>query len=181
MRLRQRIAIALTAAVLPGLAFAQQASLREFFAESEYSFPSATAPVPFGPDSAASRYAAEPEDKFWSPAMEARILEEIEKERSQGLVMRRTDVECRSSTCVVLLVHATSNGSEGTLSDLTDNLKQRLGFASISTAERSIPLVLGDEGDATGSGRSSTFVSGYFEIVLIGGVNANLQARQGFQ
>jgi hypothetical protein len=181
MRICLHISIALTSALLPSLAFSQQASVREILTESEYSYPSAKAPVPFSPDSAASGYAAEPEDRFWSPAMEARILEEVEKERSQGLVVRRADVECRSSTCVVLLVHATSNGSEGTMSDLIDNLKQNLGFASVSTAERAIPLVLNDGSDTTRSARSSTFVSGYFEIVLVGGINENLQARQNSQ
>jgi len=177
MRLKMRTAIALAAVLLPGLAPSQEISLHEFFSKVEYSYPAAKAPAPFSAESAGSRYSAEPEDRFWSPEMEARILEEIEKERSEGLVVRGTEVECRSSTCTVVLVHATSNGSEGSVDDLTDKLREGLGFQSVSTAEAQIPLQLQVDTDE-GPRVTTTFVQGYVEIVLIGGINANVQARE---
>jgi hypothetical protein len=38
--------------------------------------------------------------------MEARILEVVEAERDQGLLIRRAEVECRTSTCALMLIHA---------------------------------------------------------------------------
>jgi hypothetical protein len=172
MRPLPLLSITLTALLLPCSAFAQERSARELLAAAEFAYPSAKVPALFSPESPTSAYAAEPEDPYWSPEMEARILEAIEQERARGLVVRRTDVECRSSTCAVLLVHAISNRSEGSVQGLIDTLRQDLGFVGVTTAEAEIPLQFVEEGEAAdGVVRrvvKTTFVSGYVELVLSG-------------
>jgi hypothetical protein len=87
--------------------------------------------------------------------MEASILLQLDKAREQGLLLRRADVECRSTACALLLVHATPAAA---VRDLTNTLRQSLGFAGISTAEKNIPLV---------KDGSTSFILGYAEIVLM--------------
>ena len=176
MRLTTSLPLALMTALLPGLALSQNMTMREIFQQAEIAYPSSQALALFSPESASSDYAGEPEDRNWAATMEARILEQIELERSEGLIVRRIDVECRSSTCAVLLLHATSNGSPGTVRDLTQSLRENLGFAGVSTAEKLIPLMTTVPADVSGRAVQSQFISGYVEIVLLGGIGTNLQA-----
>jgi hypothetical protein len=86
--------------------------------------------------------------------MEARIVLEIDKARDGGLLLRRSDVACRSTTCAILLVHATPGSA---VNDLTNVLRDSLGFGGLSVASREVPLV-----------RNGTawFILGHTEIVL---------------
>jgi hypothetical protein len=108
--------------------------------------------------------------------MEARILEEIERELNEGLVVRRTDVECRSTTCAVLLVHATNNGTDGSIQDLAESFRERLGFVGVSRSDKLIPIQFVVETDPGQTVTTTSFVSGYVEIVLVRGPDSNLQA-----
>jgi hypothetical protein len=162
--------------LLPCTLSAQVTSLQDIFTKAESAYPSSSAPALFGPGSAAAEYSAEVEDKTWAPAMEARILEEIERERNEGLVVRRTDVECRSTTCAVLLVHATNNGTDGSIQDLAESFRERLGFVGVSRSDKLIPIQFVVETDPGQTVTTTSFVSGYVEIVLVRGPDSNLQA-----
>lgn len=178
MRSTTSLPLALIATLLPGLALCQNMTTREILTAAEIALPSSRAPAPFSPESTSADFAAEIEDRNWAPSMEARIIEEIDKARAAGLIVRRTDVECRSSTCAVLLVHATGNGSGASVRQLTQSLRENLLFAALRTADKQIPLQY-TVASGPNQGRTGTqFISGYTEIVLVGGIDTNLQASE---
>lgn len=93
-------------------------------------------------------------------------------------MFRKADVECRTSTCDVMLVHTASNGSEGSVADLVASLRQALGFVTTRTDVKQIPLQFTDDSEPTRRVIRTIFASGYHEIVLMGGTNAHAQARE---
>jgi hypothetical protein len=141
--------------LLHGTASAQgEVDRLQTLAAAELAYPSSEVPPLFSPGSASSRFAQEVENRAWSAEMEARIVLEIDKARDGGLLLRRSDVACRSTTCAILLVHATPGSA---VNDLTNVLRDSLGFGGLSVASREVPLV-----------RNGTawFILGHTEIVL---------------
>jgi hypothetical protein len=137
MRTIPAISISLLVFLLPFQGSTQEDLRHDALAAAEFTWPSSKAPSLFGPDSISSRFAAEGEDRFWSPVMESRILAEIERAREDGLVLRQTDVECRTSTCALLLIHATPQSA---VNDLASSLGAALGLTEVDRAATSIPL-----------------------------------------
>jgi hypothetical protein len=164
----------LMAWLLHSQASAQLSSALEILTEAERVFPDAKVPELFGPGAASASYAEEAEDRNWSADMEARILAAVEQERDQGLIIRRAEVECRTSTCALLLIHA-ANREEGTIADLKTTLRDSLGFSGVSMTSKEIPMVRG-EPTASG-GRTTWFMSGYVELILFGAVNGAVAGR----
>jgi hypothetical protein len=161
MRVQALISIGLSALFLHSPVSGQEGTHVELLAQAERTYPDSKAPKPFSTGSVSSPYAGEPEDRIWSAEMEARILAEIEIERDQGLIIRRAEVECRSTTCGVLLVHAV-NAEEGSIGDLLKAFRDSLGFVGVSKSETEIPLQ-----QTTSKGAVRTrFISGYVDVLL---------------
>ena len=134
----------------------QERDARPILTAMELAYPSSEVPALFSVGSASSVFSEEPEDRMWSADMEAQILLLFAQAQEQGLVVRRTDVECRSSSCALLLVHAVPTAA---VRDLTASLRETLDFAEVSTSEKMIPMM---------QGSAVNFMLGYSEIVLLG-------------
>lgn len=142
-------------------ALGQELTSGEFLAMAERVYPDYKAPDLFGEGSASSMFAAEAEDPVWSSEMESRILVALEQERKQGLILRRAEVECRTSTCALLLIHA-RNSADGSIGDLVKSLRESLGSTGVSVSEKQIPMQV-----ATSEGYTKTqFMFGYVELLL---------------
>jgi len=173
MRLIPSAALTLIATLIHMSASAQTGDPSEILAEAERVYPESKAPALFAPGSGSAPYAVEPEDEIWAPETESRILAELQQERDQGLIIKRAEVECRSSTCALLLIHV-ANRAEGSVDDLADALRRNLRFAGVSQTSTRIPMQ-----ERTGDGRRTTwFMLGYVEIVLTGAFKTPQAARQ---
>lgn len=161
MRNQTLSSISLLVLLLNLPAFGQELSSREFLAMAERVYPDSKAPDLFGAGSASSMFAGEPEDPRWSSEMEARILVALEQERNQGLLFRRAEVECRTATCALLLIHA-QNRADGSVGDLIKSLRESFGFSGVSVSEKEIPMQV-----TTAKGFTKTqFMLGYVEVLL---------------
>ncbi len=144
---------------------AQEMSPGELLEEARRVYPADDIPEPFSPGSASSRFSQEPVDPQWSPDMESRIRAAVAQEEEQGLIVGRVEVECRTSTCVLLLVHATDRLG-GSMSNLKRSLREPLGFYTLLEYQKNIPIAIGNQEQ---SGRARHFfVAGQLEIVLTG-------------
>jgi hypothetical protein len=153
--------LGLTALLIQAPAFAQDSDLVEFLAHAERVFPESKAPRPFGAGSLSSAYSTEAVNSAWSADMEARIFAEIDRARDNGLRLRRAEVECRTNTCAVLLVHATGSG-EGTVRNLLKSFRSTLGFGGVTKEEASVPLQYSTPDGVT----RTSFMSGYVDVLL---------------
>lgn len=162
MRFQQSVTVSLATLLLSQAVPAQDEPSGDLLAAAEAAYPAAGAPTLFGSGSISAAFAGEPKDPVWATATEARIFEAIAREREEGLVFRRADVECRYSTCAILLVHAANEG-EGSISKLVDAIRDRLGFQGTNWSEKQIPVpVAGDAGSAV----KMRFIMGHVEVVL---------------
>ena len=134
---------------------AQDISPREVLAMAEFSYPSADVPSLFAPGTASAAFSEEPEDRRWSADMEAQILLEVSEAQTQGLVLRRADVECRTSSCALLLVHASPTSA---VKDLIAALRENLDFGAVGTSDKNVPIARNG---------TTQFVLGHSEIVLV--------------
>jgi len=150
VRLGRIVFAVLISLLFEAVAIAQDLSAREVLALAEFSYPSADVPPLFSEGTT-----EEPEDRIRSADMEAQILLEVSEAQAQGLVLRRTDVECRSSSCTLLLVHAAPASA---VKDLIAALRENLGFGAVGTSEKVVPI--------SRNGKSQ-LVLGYSEIVLV--------------
>ena len=69
--------------------------------------------------------------------MRETMIAEVERARQEGLVLRQTNVECRTSTCALLLIHATPQAA---VNDLANSLGEALGLAEVDRAATLISL-----------------------------------------
>ena len=170
MRIAYTVSIGLIAMSVQSSLVAQEDELVEILAAAELAYPDAKAPELFGPGSASEAYAFEPEDPDWSAEREARILAAVDVERERGLIFRRAEVECRSSTCALILIHATGRG-DGSVGGLATRLRDSLGFAGMTLSEVEVP-VQRTVRSGTSSRTRTWFLKGYSEILLSGGGSA---------
>ena len=137
MRIALFVPIVMLVTFFESPAFAQSTTPRDLLAAAELIYPDSLAPRPFAPGSASALYAGEAEDRNWSADTEAGILEAVEIERERGLVIRRVEVECRTATCAVLLIHA-ADRSDGSVGHLIETLKGTFGFTGVSRSAKEI-------------------------------------------
>lgn len=154
-RVLRAVAFVSVVPVLPGAVFAQGNEAREILTSAELVYPSSEIPGLFSAGTTSSRFAGEPEDRAWASDMEAQILLKIQQAREQGLIYRRADVECRSTMCAVLLVHAAPTQA---VKDLTMFFRDSLGFTASNTSDKNLPL----QRDGL-----TKFILGHSEIVLV--------------
>lgn len=166
MRTSPLASFLLLSIINPATGFAQESlSAEEILADAERAYPESAIPALFGPGSDSERFAVELEDPSWSIGMEEKIHAEIAKEQERGLVLRRSDVQCRTTTCAMLLVHAASRG-EGSVEHLLASLKEQFNFAGVSRSGREIPLHVREETE-TGEVIRTWFMSGHVEVLLM--------------
>jgi hypothetical protein len=166
MRIPQLASILLISTAYSVTALAQvPLSPEEILASAEAAYPEAGIPNLFAPGSSSEAFASEIDDPSWSADMEGRIRAEIEKEQEKGLVLRRADVQCRATTCAMLLVHAADRG-EGSVGRLIASLRKDFGFAGVNQSLKEIPI---QQREVTEDGVSvrTWFVKGHVEVLLM--------------
>jgi hypothetical protein len=168
MQIAPLASLLLLSLALPATVFAQgKLSAEEILADAERAYPESRIPVLFGPGSDSAAFAAEVDDPSWSGDMEERIYAEIANEQARGLVLRRSDVQCRATTCAMLLVHVADRG-EGSVGHLVDTIRQQFGFAGLSQSSKEIPLQFSEETES-GVVVRTWFLNGYVEVLLMAG------------
>lgn len=163
---RKPFAVAAFAAALVAActAYAQETDAGSLIAAAERSFPESKIPALFGPGSLSAAFAEEAEDPSWSSATEERILDEIASQYADGLRYKRAQVECRTSTCVLLLSYvAPPQRTDASVRSLRESLREEVGFASAIASQKTVMVQTQDVGSTM---IRTTPVSAYVEIVL---------------
>jgi hypothetical protein len=143
-------------------ALAQETDSASLLAAAERSFPESKIPVLFGPNALSSAFAAEADDPAWSAETESRILDEVARQYAGGLRYKRAQVECRTSTCVLLLAYVMA-GTDGSVRTLEESLRKEIGFASAIKSEKTVMVQVPRSETRM---IETTGVSAYVEIVL---------------
>jgi hypothetical protein len=175
MRTRLLLLFALLALLLHRFAFGQDLAPQEILAEAERVYPDSKVPALYGPGTASYSFAGEVEDREWSSEMESKILMNVEFEQRNGLVLRRAEVECRTSTCAILLIHAAERG-EGSVGNLISSLRDTYGFTGVTTSGIEIPMTIDAQVEERRAVRT-WFMYGYAEVVLTGAGRAQTSTQ----
>jgi hypothetical protein len=145
-------------------ALAQETDSASLLAAAERSFPESKIPVLFGPNALSSAFAAGADDPAWSAETESRILDEVARQYAGGLRYKRAQVECRTSTCVLLLAYVMAQkGMDGSVRALEESLRKEIGFASAIKSEKTVMVQVPRSETRM---IETTGVSAYVEIVL---------------